>query len=173
MELRHLTDEEIQNYLDGNIPEGDKYIQEHLRICERCRKALLEYQSLYQGLKKDQGFELPKGFPKTVLSKLPEEKTARSRPKYFESLLIILGILVAGFVSLQFMNFRPLFNIISGIQIPLSGFIHTLVHSFETLLKALNIEGSLIIFAVLTILIISVLDYIILHPKQKPISSLI
>lgn len=53
MELRHLTDEEIQDYLDGNVPSGNRYVQEHLRKCERCRKALLEYQSLYLGLKKD------------------------------------------------------------------------------------------------------------------------
>ncbi|MGB2696374.1 MAG: zf-HC2 domain-containing protein [Candidatus Zixiibacteriota bacterium] len=173
MELRHLTDEEIQDYLDGNVPSGNRYVQEHLRKCERCRKALLEYQSLYLGLKKDRGFELPANFPKAVISKLPEEQTVKSRSKYYESLLIILGILVAGFVSLQFINFRPLFNIISGIQMPQFGFVYTFFHSFETLLKALNINNSLIIFAILTILIISVLDYIILHPKQKPISSLI
>jgi hypothetical protein len=173
MELRHITDEEIQDYLDGNIPEENKYIQEHLKACERCRKALLEYQSLYLGLKKDQGFELPASFPKTVISKLPEEEIARSRPKYFEFAFIILGILIAGFVSVQFINFRPLLNIISGIQIPLSGFIYTFIHSFEILLKTLNINTSLIIFSALTIIIIKVLDYIILHPKQKPISSLI
>ena len=173
MELRHLTDEEIQDYLDGNIPEGDELIQKHLRRCERCRKALLEYQSLYQGLKDDRGFKLPAGFPKAVLSKLPEEESVKARFKYYEFAFILLGILVAGFVSLQFMNLRPLIQTLSGIPMPKFGFIHTFFNSFETLLKALNIEGSLIFFAALAILIISALDYVILHPKQKPISSLI
>lgn len=173
MELIHLTDEEIQNYLDGNIPEGDKYIQKHLRRCEGCRKALLEYQNLYLGLKDDQGFELPKGFPKAVLSKLPEEESVKARFKYYEFALILLGIAVTGFVGFHLIDLKPLIQTLSGIPMPKFGFIHTFFSSFGTLLKALNIESSLIIFSALTVIVIKILDYIILHPKQKPISSLI
>lgn len=173
MELRHLTDEEIQDFLDGNIPEEKKYIQEHLRTCERCRNALQEYKSLYFGLKNDQGFELAARFPQAVLSKLPKEQTAVSRPKYYEFLLIIIGIAVAGYVSLQFIDLRPLIQAISGIQILDLRFISVFLGSFTNLLKALNINNSLIIFSALTLLIIKALDYIILHPKEKPISSLV
>jgi len=173
MELRHLTDEEIQDYLDGNIPEGDKYVQEHLRRCERCRNALQEYKSLYFGLKNDQGFDLAASFPQAVLSKLPKEQTARSRFRYFEFFLIIIGIAVAGYVSLQFINLRPLIQAIPGIQILDFRFISIFLDPFESLLKALNINSSLIIFSALTLVIIKALDYIILHPKEKPLSSLI
>lgn len=173
MELRHLTDEEIQDHLDGNVTPGNKFIQEHLRTCERCRKALLEYQNLYLGLKKDRGFELPANFPKEVISKLPEEKIARSPSKYYEFLLIVIGIAVAGYASLQFIDLRPLIHGISGDQILDFRFISLFLDSFESVLKALNINSSLIIFSALTLLIIKALDYIILHPKEKPISSLI
>ena len=173
MELRHLTDEEIQDYLDRNIPEGDKYVQEHLRACERCRKALLEYQSLYLGLKKEQGFELPSNFPKKVISRLPEEQTVKSRPKYFEFALIILGIAVAGLVSFHLINLQPLIQTFSGMSMPKFAFISSFYDSFVSLLKVLNINNSLIIFSALTVIIIKILDYIILHPKQRPISSLI
>jgi hypothetical protein len=173
VELRHLTDEEIQDYLDGNIPEENKYVQEHLRTCERCRKALLGYQNLYLGLKKEQGFELPSNFPKTVISKLPEEEIEKSRPKYYEFALIILGIAVAGLVGFHLIDLRPLIQTFSGMPIPKFAFISTFFDSFISLLKILNINTSLVIFSALTIIIIKVLDYIILHPKGKPISSLI
>ena len=171
--MRHLTDEEIQDYLDGNIQEENKYVQEHLRTCERCRKALLEYQSLYLGLKKDQGFELPKGFPRTVISRLSEEEIARSRPKYYELALVILGIAVAGLVSFHLIDLRPLIQTFSGMSMPKFAFISSFFDSFVGLLNVLNINSSLIIFSALTIIVIKILDYIILHPKQKPISSLI
>jgi hypothetical protein len=170
--MRHLTDDELQDYLDGNIPEGDKYVQEHLRTCELCWKALQEYQSLYLGLKDDRGFKLPGTFPQAVLSKIPEEQIVKSRSKYYQVLLVIIGMALAGFVSLHFINFRPLINTISGIRIPRFGFIYVFFHSFEIFVKALNINSDLIIYSALTILIIRALDYIILHSRQKPISSL-
>jgi hypothetical protein len=171
VELRHLTDEEIQDYLDGNIPEENKYVQEHLRTCERCRKALLEYQSLYLGLKKDHGFELPGSFPKTVISKLPKEPMIKPRLKYAEILLAILGVVGAVFVGNYFIGFKPLIQTISGIHLPQFEFISTFLRSLGDLLTELNMNSSLVIFSGLTLLIIGSLDHIILHRRQKPISS--
>ena len=155
--MRHLTDNEIQDYLDGNIPEENKYVQEHLRTCERCRKALLEYQSLYLGLKKDQGFELPTSFPNKVISRLPEEQTVKSRPKYFEFALVILGVAVAGLVSFHLIDLRPLIQTFSGMSMPKFAFISNFYDSLVSLLNVLNIKSSLIIFSALTVIIVKII----------------
>ena len=36
MEHKHLTDDEIQDFLDGNIPRGETDLRHHLERCEIC-----------------------------------------------------------------------------------------------------------------------------------------
>ena len=54
MPLKHLNDEEIQEYLDGNLPAQDlTMMEEHLERCLVCQDSLKQYRYLYDGLAKD------------------------------------------------------------------------------------------------------------------------
>jgi len=172
MELRHLTDEEIQNYLDGNLSPENKFAQRHLKRCKLCQKTLKEYKSLYLELKDEKGFRLSRGFASSVISKLPKEPVARSQSKYAEILLVIVGIVAAGFTTLHFVDVKPLVRMITQILLPQFEFISASFGSIANLLEGLNINSSLLVFSGLTLLIIRVLDYIILHLRRTPISNL-
>lgn len=173
MELRHLTDDEIQDHLDGNLPAKNRFIQEHLKTCQFCQKAVAEYKSLYLELKDEKGFKLSRNFAQSVISRIPKQPAAKSRFSYVEALLVVLGIVAAGFTTIHLVDFRPLIQRITALPLPHFEFVSAFFGSVTSLLQGLNINSSLIIFSALTLLIIKALDYIILHPKEKPISSLI
>lgn len=51
--MKHLSDEELQIYLDGGAAAGAARLAEHLRECPACRKACDEYRALYVALADD------------------------------------------------------------------------------------------------------------------------
>ena len=56
--MKHLTDEEIQNYLDGNIPGEMDNIKKHLDSCVLCRENLAVYENIYVELENESEFQL-------------------------------------------------------------------------------------------------------------------
>ena len=49
MALNHLTDEQIQEYLDGNVSKNS-WIAGHLKSCGDCEEQIDDYSSLYSAL---------------------------------------------------------------------------------------------------------------------------
>jgi hypothetical protein len=161
MQLKHLTDDEIQNYLDGNLPEEKTlWIKHHLESCSACRQALEQYKSLYEGLQEEKGFELSKGFAKTVLKQIPTEPETESHFSFLNTLLVVLGIMVPLGVILYLLDLGSLGRAFSQIVLkPLGG--------FEDLLVSLNGSLGLAACAILTLIVIFGLDRLIARPKYK------
>lgn len=164
MQLKHLNDDEFQDYLDGNLPqEKTLSIKRHLESCPACRQALEQYQSLYVGLQEEKGFELSKGFAKAVLKQIPTEPEAESHFSFLNTLLVVLGIMIPLGVTLYFLDLGPLGRAFSHIVLePLGG--------FEDLLVSLNGSLGLAACAVLTLIVIGGLDRLIFQSKYKRIS---
>jgi anti-sigma factor RsiW len=161
MQLKHLTDDEIQDYLDGNLPEEKTLsIKRHLDSCPACRQALRQYQTLYEDLQEDKGFELSKGFARAVLQQIPTEPEAQSRFSFLNTLLVVLGILIPLGVTLYYLDLGTLGRTLSHILLePLGG--------FEDLLVSLNGSLGLAACAILTLIVIFGLDRLIARPKYK------
>jgi hypothetical protein len=167
MQLKHLSDEEIQDYLDGNLSQEIALLaQQHLQVCQRCREALKQYESLYVELKEDKGFELSKGFPKAVLRRLPAEGEAESRFGFVNTLLVILGIIISVGVTLYYVDLRPLGKAFAHL-LPHREFGLGLLDFIKGVLVGLNGNLGLLVFAVLTLLIIGGLDRLILGPRYR------
>jgi hypothetical protein len=73
MKDRHLSDEQLQDFLDGNL-SADHPLSAHLHACPRCREALAAYKTVYAGLTEDPGFELAPDFAESVMRILPEKQ---------------------------------------------------------------------------------------------------
>lgn len=161
MQLKHLTDEEIQDYLDGNLSEEKRLsIQRHVEACPACQQALGQYENLYVGLQDDREFELSKGFAKSVLKLLPTEPEAESHSSFVNTLLTVLGILIPFGIALYFLDLGLLGRAFSHILLePLGG--------FENLLVSLNGSLGLAACAVLTLIVIGGLDRLIIRPRYK------
>jgi hypothetical protein len=167
MPRKHLTDEEIQEYLDGNLPQQDRLLaQKHLDTCPICQEALKQYESLYVGLKSDEGFDLSKGFPKSVIRRVPAEAEPESRYNYLNIFLTILGIIVAAGGTLYFVDLRPLGRAFAHV-LPGPELGSGLVAVIKNLLIGLNGNVGFLIFALLTLLLVAVLDRLIFQPRYK------
>ena len=170
MPLNHLTDEEIQDCLDGNLsPENAILVQEHLEACSFCQEALRRYQALYSSLGDDKGFELSPGFARSVVKKLPAEAETESHFNYLNILLTILGIIVTVGVTLTYVDFRPLGRAFSHI-LPRQEFGSSLLGFAIDLLAGLNGNAGFLIIVLLTLLLIVALDRFILQPKYRRIT---
>ncbi|KPL00578.1 MAG: hypothetical protein AMJ90_08085 [candidate division Zixibacteria bacterium SM23_73_2] len=170
MALRHLTDEQIQDFLDGNLSLTNKSAQKHLETCELCQEALEEYKKLHLELKKEPGFKLPKRFAADVISKLPQAPKLKSHKNYAEILLVILGILAGLSAILYFINWDPIVKTITYIPLLQFEFLFDLWISAGTILTNLKINIDLLLLSGLTLLVISILDYMVSHYRYRSIS---
>ena len=79
--MRHLNDNLIQEYLDGNLASADMtLVRAHAMACIDCRQRLQHYQTLYQGLNEDSGYELSGEFAARVTEAAVATGTSRSWP---------------------------------------------------------------------------------------------
>ena len=171
MSLKHLTDEEIQEYLDGNLsPENELSFKTHLGFCLLCRGSLKQYQSLYVGLANDKGFELSESFAKSLISKLPTEAKPKAHFNYANIFWTILGIILTAGIIFYYMDLKPLGRAISNTFIPQYEFGSALVASIKSFLVGLNGNLSLLAFAGLTLLIIAALDRALVQPRYKRVT---
>lgn len=106
--MKHLTDEELQDYLDGNTPEMKAAIEEHLEICASCRENMQIYEGLYTRLRDESGISLSPDFAETVIAKIPEIPPARARFNYLNILWAILGIAVVIGVSMHYTDLNDI-----------------------------------------------------------------
>ncbi len=169
MQLKHLTDEEIQEYLDGNLSEDVALLtREHLKACPLCREAVKQYQSVYVGLGDDRGFELSKGFARSVVNKLPAEAEAKSYSGIVNVLLVALGVAVSLGVTLYLIDLKPLGKALSDF-IPGPELGTGLLDLAEGLLVGLNGNVEFLIVALLIFLLVAGLDRFVLQPRYKRI----
>jgi hypothetical protein len=167
MPVTHLTDEEIQDYLDGNLSHQSKvFLEAHLETCELCQATLKQYQSLYVGLKQDQEFDLPKTFAKSVLTKLPIAEKTKSRFDYFDILLGILGIFIATLIASHYLDLSSLGERLTHIPLP-HEIGSWLFDAGKNLVAALNGNLSLLIVGILVLLVTGALDRILFQPLLR------
>ena len=169
MQLKHLTDEEIQDFMDGNLSREISLLTErHLETCPLCRDAVKQYQSIYAGLDDDEGFDLSKGFARSVVNTLPEQREAKSPFGLLNIFLTILGVIVAAGVTIRYVDLRPLGSALSHI-LPGPQLGSGIVAFVENLLIGLNGNLGLLILGVLTLVVIGGLDRFFLQPRYKRI----
>jgi hypothetical protein len=167
MQLKHLTDEEIQDYLDGNLSrETTLQVKKHLQVCRRCREALKLYRSLYVGLEDDAGFELSKGFAKAVIRRLPAEAEAESHSGILNVLLIVVGVAVSLGMTLYFIDLKPLGQALSDL-LPGPELGTGLLDLVKGLLVGLNGNVEFLAIALLIFFLVASLDRLVFQPRYK------
>ncbi len=88
--MKHLTEDEIQIFLDGIDLSVQKELQAHIQSCKSCQRKVQIYQRIYQQLEKVQPeVTLSESFSIQVMRKI-KEKSA-SRFLWLEYLLFVVG----------------------------------------------------------------------------------
>lgn len=166
MAIRHLTDEEIQEYLDGTLSQEHSFLVTHLESCDLCQNELRQYKSLYTGLESDFNFNLSPGFSKSVILGLQKELKEKHYVNYWYAFLSIIGIIIGLGTTFYFVDFKPFITVIPN-TFKLQDYLIPAIYSFlKNYLTGLNINLTLLGFAGLILLVISILDHFIFSGKR-------
>jgi anti-sigma factor RsiW len=78
--LRHLTSERIQEFLDQALPPGEEAaVRDHLLVCSRCRSEVEEWSAVFAGLESLPELEPSPAFSREVLGALPVRRPLAAR----------------------------------------------------------------------------------------------
>ncbi|MDD4052942.1 MAG: zf-HC2 domain-containing protein [candidate division Zixibacteria bacterium] len=167
---QHISDEQMQALLDGTAVEP-AFLQAHLDACPRCRVAVEEYRHLFSALGTVPGPILAPEFADRVMARLPERPVlgvfARLRRTTVRDGMLVFAafaaIAAATVVFIKPSLWVGLFQRWFSSSAPAKQ--HALTDA-KGLLASLNINPQLLAAVVLTIVAISVIDWIITRRRR-------
>lgn len=173
MATEHLTDEQIQDYMDGNLShDGVSNLTGHIQSCQKCQSELVQYQALYGELKKDVAFNLSPNFSNTVMKAVQAEAKKTFLSRVWSVLLPVIGIAVGIGVMMYYVDFKPFVRAFTDNLNPDKYFDSTILSELSEVLAKLNVNLNVIIFAGLSLLAVILIDYLISRHKEKLFSYL-
>lgn len=98
--MNHLTDGEIQSYLQSGRSERQLRVKDHLEICSDCRQKLLLYEKLGNIIAAMDSAPIRNGFEKAVLKRLEIIRQQRRITDILVAIAAIFGILIVGIAIL-------------------------------------------------------------------------
>jgi hypothetical protein len=164
MAVKHLTDGEIQSYLEGAWPPNTE-ISRHLKKCAICQQELQSYRQVYRALKQDSGFELSSGFAESVMGRLTATTMSTSQSSLINSILIILGSIITLGITLYFTNGAVVIETLKGVSSEIAHVGSTLIESFQSVTSSLGVRADVLLFSVMLLLMFTVLDRILLRSR--------
>lgn len=171
--MTHLTDEELQNYLDGNISHSQISIfEQHIESCERCQFELAQYRSLYVELKEDVAFDLSPNFSNAVIKAVQVGAKKALLARLWNLLLPVIGIAVGIGVMIYYVDFKPFIKVFADSLNPGRYFDSAVLSELNQVLAKLNVNLNIIVFAGLSLLAVILIDYLISRHKEKLFSYL-
>jgi predicted anti-sigma-YlaC factor YlaD len=159
MVMRHLSDQQIQNYLDREPSQKRAEIERHLSACPACRNQLAAYKRLYRELGDETGFMLSANFADAVIARV--ERGSEKKFHLLETVLLILAVIVSLGAALYFTDLGNMFlNLFRSGSAGVG-------HVFENLpiLKGSNVH--ILVFAALILTAIGLLDKMIFQIRHR------
>ncbi len=171
MRLKHISDDEIQDYLDGNITSEKESIEAHLRLCKTCQTNLELYRELYGELASEGSMELSADFADTVISRLQTTEAKKFRTSLLNIIAVILGAVVCIVITAHYVDLSSLFPALPGgsmFDIKIDAF------DFGAVKQLISDWGSglnILLFAAAIIVVIAAIDRLFLNPKTRRFRS--
>jgi hypothetical protein len=154
MEMKHLSDEQIQDYLDGNPREDLNEIESHLQTCGQCREELERYRVLSQSLAEDPGFELSAGFAADVIAGMEESAAESFFFKVARIVLWMFGIAVSFGIAIHFTNMQTVVEQFRKMQAEGQGIFDSIWAALQNLFS--GSQNSLTLFALAGLVIVGI-----------------
>jgi len=154
---KHLSDEQIQQYLDDRDRNNGLDIEEHLKSCPDCQKNFDQYKGLYSSLQIDTVPKLSPNFAHNVVSSLPD--ITENKWEQYESGFVISLVLIGLAISFYFINPLP-FLAETGNAV-----LSKLPSYGSDLLSKLNGNLPFVLIAIVIFFLVEVFDKKLLKPK--------
>ncbi|MFQ5823129.1 MAG: anti-sigma factor family protein [bacterium] len=171
MALRHVTDEEIQEYLDGKLSMENRWIPTHLENCEFCKKQLSQYQNLYVALNREINFSLSPNFSESVIARIHKDFAVTFKIRVWHIVLSAFGLMIGAGTALYFIELKPLLERFILLGRAVQKYFNLEVFlNIKNYFLGLNINLSLLGFAIIILLVMSAIDHFIIQSKHKLIT---
>ncbi|MEW5923495.1 MAG: hypothetical protein AB1746_05860 [Candidatus Zixiibacteriota bacterium] len=170
--MKHLNDDEIQRYLDGDTSFSREEPMAHLEGCPQCRLRMEQYKAIFKELRVDNIPALSPNFAASVMEGIRPEKPVSIFPKLMPGLsyaaLFIFGLAV----SIYFMGASTLKQILLALS-PSNMQEPSFITTYKNYLAGLDVDYSLILAVILVLAVVALIDQMIRRRHQKPISFMI
>lgn len=148
----HLSEQQIQDYLDNNINHSKKQtIEEHLAECPSCRAEIKHYKKLYSILGNDIESCLSTKFNFNVLNRL--KNIPIKKPKtWIYYLLGLFGFFIILGTSLYFRDLKPFYYVYAQFKILINAYILPYVELFQNLSSSKSMNYLFLSFIIIFII---------------------
>ena len=163
--MNHLTDDEIQGYLDNSFVEDKDKITEHLKFCPTCKQQVEAYENVYSSIHTEPDFVEPINFADKIITKIESSEDRKYRK--WETILLFFTIIQGFGLALYFIDYQKL---ISNLSFGDSNLFATMTEKFNGLGNGLF---PILVFAIIIIGFYGILDRILDQLKKSQITSLI
>jgi len=167
MSLNHLSDKELQAYVDGQLVENRSTIENHLLQCDRCRMQLAAYQKISSTFRYEPEEIFSAEFENIIIDKIQQTASQKypikDRLYWFLSIILSFGILACYLLITQ--TGKYILGLVHG---NLTWIKKTLFLVFETL-EYLDMRLELIITVGMIFLLFSISDWILLLLRYKKV----
>lgn len=149
--MKHLSDQEIQDYLDGSIGIERAEIEEHLLSCNACQRSRDAYQQLYLALSQEPATQLSTQFSDTIIAKITSEtlKISQAAEWVLFTISAVVGVMILIFIMASNFSGSQIADFSSQVQqlLPVSGFLKVFpANNFNLFLFALVVLAAIGIF---------------------------
>jgi len=112
--MNHLTDYEIQEYLDNPAAANAQAVQTHFNNCQQCRQQLALYQQIFSALPEEPETVLPHNFAEQIT----ERVMILQNKKYqkWELLLLLFSVIQGIALTIYFVDFGKIIFYLSRLQ---------------------------------------------------------
>ena len=157
MVMRHLTEEEIQAYLDAPPGEADAEIRHHLETCRQCREVLEDYETLYGKLADDPAYAIPHDLAASVLSGLGLGEAGRRLGLPGDIVLVACAIAAMLVGVLLFADLGPILDAASESARPVIAYVAPYLEASQSRLAESG-APTILTTSVLILALIGLLD---------------
>jgi len=170
--MRHFSDMELQDYLDGNVGVEEKEFADHLASCRLCRHKLEQYRILYDSLEHDTVPALSPDFAQSVLAKIPDQSFEKSRTSLWQVLIAVGEAICTLGLIIYFVDLKLILNAMK-LGFGVEYFEKIVTTGKDNIFTIFGIDPLMVVSVALVLLVTAVADRIIRHSRRKPISFLV
>ena len=163
--MKHLEFDQIQAYLDDNLPEQEEQIKAHLDSCPRCRQEVRQYQALYTALGQSELTAAAAGFADRVMANLPAEAPQGFADRLWQYLPIPLAAAVSLVAALIWVDWSWLGKLVP--EVDLAAQQQRLTGALELVTGAVHLDHGLLGLAVLVALLLVYLDRLLRQARRR------
>ena len=167
MELTHLTDSQIQDFLDGNRQANESQLRLHLESCQLCQGTVEQYKLLYEELARPVEVALRPGFVARMADRFESEYVAARESSLVDRLLWSSIGVAAALAIYFFVNWSTLLTDLANNTAWQTLFSREQLSSLSTLMAEHQIDPAFPAIAALALLVFGNLDTIIRHFRHR------